>query len=241
VIAAVGKWYNNALVIVDYTNHQTTGDRLLRDLNYPNIYQWFQADAKNQNSNRWHWVWNNKNKEDGWGVLDGWLRDHSYVIKDPLLAKELRHFQRLPDGTLGAPDSKDEDGLGDDFEKIHDDLIMASISLIIASHQRDPRRVSITVTPQAEGVRGPGTWKGSCAKCGKDFDAIAPCERDRCPFCGSVWLKWGLAQPEGALGVGKGAVLGFTWEDMAGVSGAARDRQGGSEDFSFGPGQGVDW
>jgi hypothetical protein len=113
LVNALGRWYNNALAIVDYTNYQTVGDRLLNFFHYPNIYRFILPDAVTQNSNRWHWVWNNKNKEGGWQVLDGWLRDHSFIIKDPVLAKELRHYQRLPDGTLGAPDSKDEDGLGD--------------------------------------------------------------------------------------------------------------------------------
>jgi DNA-directed RNA polymerase subunit RPC12/RpoP len=236
LVNALGRWYNNALAVVDYTNQQTTGDRLLNYFRYPNIYQWVNPDAVKQNSNRWHWVWNNKNKEAGWAVLDGWLRDHSFIVKDPVLAKELRHFQRMPDGSLGAPDSKDDDGLGDDFEKVHDDCVMAAIQLVIACHQQDPHRSADFGVPQSDGLRGPGEWKGTCSKCGKDFDAQAPCERDRCPYCGSIWLKWRMPKMEGKPGVGPNAILGFKWDDMMSPPGAARDRYGASDEFSFGTG-----
>lgn len=229
VCDAVGRWYNNALGVVDYTSHQTVGDRLLNYFHYPNLYQWVNPDAVSQKSNRWHWVWNNKNKEDGWAVLDGWLRDHSFIAKDPAFAKELRHFQRLADGTLGASNAKDDDGLGDDFEKIHDDTVTCAIQGIIAAHQQDPRRASDPGVPQANGLRGPGDWIGSCSKCGKSFDAQAPCERDKCPFCSSFLLKWKMAQE-------KAPAVGFKWDEMGGSTAAARDRYGSSEEFSFGNG-----
>lgn len=236
VVNYIGRWYNNALAIVDYTNYQSTGDRLLNYFKYPNIYQWLNPDQINQTSNRWHWVWNSKNKEGGWSVLDGWLRDHSYIVKDPILAKELRHFQRLSDGSMGAPDSKEDDGLGTAFERIHDDTVMASIQGIIAAHQQDPRRGDSPGAPQQDGVRGPGDWEGSCKKCGKKFSAQAPCERDRCPYCGSVWLGWAMISPEAVTGVGKNAILGFKWEDMIGTSGKGKERSPVTEEFSFGPG-----
>ena len=227
LINALGKWYNNALVVVDYTNHQTTGDRLLNFFHYPNIYRWFNPDTLQQAMNRCHWVWNGKNKEDGWAVLDGWLRDRSYIVKDPVLAKELRHYQRLEDGTLGAPDSKDDDGLGSAFERIHDDSVSATVQGIIAAHQRDPRRRNDAVgVPQQDGLRGPGEWKGTCLKCERFWEAHAPQERERCPFCGSIWLKWKLEKDR--------MVLGFKFEDMQGTPGVAQDRTGKSEDFSFG-------
>jgi hypothetical protein len=229
VADSIGRWYNNALAIVDYTNYQTTGDRLLNYHAYPNIYRWVQSDAVRQQTNRWHWVWNSKNKESGWQILDGWLRDHSYVVKDPTLAKELRHFQRLPDGTLGAPDGKDESGLGESYEKIHDDTVTCAISLIVASHQRDPRRSTEFSTPQIEGVRAPGTWMGMCTKCEKRFESIAPCDRERCPFCGSIWLKWRMAEPE------RRPPLGFKFEDMGGLP-VVHGSHGSSQDFSFGYG-----
>ncbi len=230
VVAAIGKWYNNALAIVDYTNYQTTGDRLLNELRYPNIYQWFFADAIKQNSNRWHWVWNGKNKEDGWTTLDGWLRDHSYIIKDPIIAKEIRHFHRLQDGTLGCSDARDKEEAGN----IHDDTVTAVCQCIIASHQRDPRRPGQIIASQPDGVRGAGTWLGSCRKCEKDFPAQAPCERDKCPFCGSFWLSWRMPNAEGAVGVGRNAILGFEWEQMAEIPGKGRDAAGPSSSFSFG-------
>ncbi len=235
LINTVGRFYNNALVVVDHTNHQTTGDRLRNFFAYPNLYRWYLADAINQQSNRLHWIWNGKNKADGWSTLDGWLRDRSLIVKDATLAKEIRHFQRLPDGTLGAPDSKDEDGLGDDFEKIHDDCVMTMIQLIVASHQQDPRRSNDMSASQPEGVRAAGSWTGICTKCTKTFPAQAPCERDRCVFCGSCWLRWKLDKPEGLVGVGSNALLGFEWNDMGGTPGTVRDRYGKSDEFSYGP------
>jgi hypothetical protein len=227
----VGRWYNNALAVVDYTNYQTTGDRLLNFWKYPNIYRWVIPDALKQNSNRWHWLWNNKNKESAVQVVDGRLRDHSLIVKCPVLAKELRHFQRLPDGSLGAPDNKkDDDGLGGDMERIHDDTVTCIMSAVVAASQVHPRYAGASagtaVVAQPDGVRAPGEWRGMCSKCGKHFEAQAPCERDRCPFCGSVWLKWRQDR-------GEKIPLGFSFEQMGDVAGTARD-QGAPSDFSFG-------
>ena len=234
-VNTLGRWYNNALVTTDY-QPPTTGDRLLNYFRYPNLYQWLNLDAFKQRSNRFHWVWNSKNKDTAWQVLDGWLRDHSLITKDPVFAKELRHFQRHKDGSLGAPDSAEDDGLGEDFERIHDDTISAAMLALIPAHQQDPRRPADLGVPQEDGLRGPGEWLGKCTKCDKSFEAQAPCERERCPFCGSIWLRWSMPKAEGRIGVGHNAVLGFKFDDMAGTPGPVRDRYGASEEWSFGAG-----
>ena len=226
LVYALGKWYNNALVTTDYMP-PTTGDRLLNYFHYPNLYQWLNPDALSQRTTRYHWVWNQKNKDSSWQVLDGWLRDHSFIAKDPVFAKELRHFQRLPDGTLGAPDSRDDDGLGDGFERIHDDTISAAMLALIPVHQQDPRRALDLGSPQSDGVRTRGEWEGACTKCDKKFDAQGPQDRRYCPFCGSIWLRWYMAKVE------KGPPLGFQWDDM-GSSGSGRDRKGEDNEMSFG-------
>lgn len=232
LINFLGRWYNNALAVVDYTNYQTVGDRLLNYFHYPNLYRWFQPDALKQQSNRWHWVWNNKNKEGAWQVLDGWLRDHSYIIKDPVAAKEIRHYQRHEDGSLGAPDAKDEDGLGDSSDKIHDDFVTAMMQGIVAAHQQDPQRstagLATGINTQDEGVRSPGEWVGACLKCDKSFPAQVPCERDRCPFCGSTWLRWRMPRAENK------PAMGFAFEEMGSSPEAVRDASG--TEFSFGHG-----
>jgi hypothetical protein len=225
----IGRWYNNALAVVDYTNYQTTGDRLLQHWRYPNIYQWKLPEAVRQTTNRWHWVWNNKNKESAWQVVDGRLRDHSLVVKDPILAKELRHYQRLSDGSLGAPDSKDDDGLGDEMEKIHDDCCTCLIQTVVAADQQNPRRaLAAEVAEAPHGLRkGQGEWQGTCGKCTRTFPAQAPCERDRCPYCRSFLLRWRMVKEDKPT-------LGFEWADMAGVSARTRDRHGAPEEMSFG-------
>lgn len=226
----IGRWYNNALMVVDYTNFQTTGDRLLRHWRYPNLYRWTVTEAIRQKPNRWHWVWNNRNKESGWQVVDGRLRDRSLIVKDPVLAEELRHFQRLPDGSLGAPDTKDDSGFGEDLDRIHDDCVTALIQVVMATEQYFPRRaVATEIIEQPDGLRRSSDWQGKCTKCGRTFEAQMPCERDRCPFCGSFWLTWRMVKEDKPT-------LGFQWEDMAGVPAAARDRYGAPEDFNFGYG-----
>jgi hypothetical protein len=231
VANAIGRWYNNALMIVDYTNLQTTGDRLRIDLLYPNLYRWVMPEAVKQQSNKWHWGWNHKNKESACQTLDAWLKDHSLIAKDPVFAKELRHYQRLGDGSLGASDAKDKDGLGDDFEKLHDDTVTSMMALIVAAHQNDPRRqADQPAVPQQNGLRGPGEWRGTCVRCTKSFDAQAPQERDRCPFCRSPWLKWKMDRAE------DGPPLGFKFDDMGGMPGVVRSNGSASEEFSFGNG-----
>jgi hypothetical protein len=231
VVDAIGRWYNNALAIVDYTNQQACGDRLLHYYHYPNIFQWINADKVLVKSNAWHWTWNYKNKESGWQVLDGFLSDHAFIVKDETLAKEIRNYQRLADGTIGAPDAKADDGLGADFEKIYDDFVSAAIQLVIGCHQLDPRRPGDLGVPQLDGIRGPGAgeWIGICLNktCKKEFPAQVPQERVNCPYCGSIWLKWTMPKAE------EGPPLGFNRDDMGLVPGSQYDKEGMPE-FTFG-------
>ena len=227
VVNSVGRWYNNALAIVDYTNYQTTGDRLMQYHQYPNLYRWKNPDSENFFTSRFHWVWNSKNKESSWTVLDGRLQDHCLVPKDSVFAREVRHYQRNPDGTIGAPNSKEDDGLDGDFEKVFDDTVSAAIQCVVGSHDLDYRRSGQAMADQPEGLRDSKAWKGTCARCTKSFDAATACERDRCPSCGSPMLGWKKT-------VADKLDLGFNWDELGGPSAAARDRFGTSQDFSFG-------
>lgn len=206
----VGRWYNSAKAIVDYTNYQTCGDRLVHFHRYPNVYRWKNLDSLNTLSPRLHWVWNRKNKEDGWVWLDGWLRDKSLIAHDAVLAREIRYYQRHENGEIGAPQRKEEDNDGGDYERVYDDVVSAVEMCLMGSHDMDYRRDNQALPADEQGLKGTQEWQMTCLKCGRTWPRDVYNATERCPAegCKNMFVRWHhkkADEPE----------LGFKFEDMA--------------------------
>jgi len=194
VANAIGRWYNNALMTVDYTNFQTVGDQLRHYLNYPNLYQWKNLDSANVLTPRYHWVFNSRNKEDAWIQLDAWLADGSLIVRDEIFAWEMRHFARNEDGSIGCPERKRQqswDGSGEE-EYVHDDTVTACQLALLGAHQMDRRVPGVQVSTDPFGLKATGPWVACCLKCGLVWHREQYNAAERCPLegCKSIMVKW---------------------------------------------------
>lgn len=226
LLNSLGRWYNDALMVVDYTNEQTTGDRLFNEFNYPNLYRWRNPDSLARIGIRLHWVWNVKNRN-AWQTVNGYLEDHALIVKEPTFAKEMRHYEQFPDGSVGSREVREKDGLGDAFEMIHDDTVTTICMMVVACHQDYPRRRPVPTSQDQDGLSATPEWLGTCGNCNHSFPARSAHERDKCPNCGSCRLRWkinGHVRPD----------LGFNYEDMGINPGQARGQARGGSEFSFG-------
>jgi len=192
VANALGRLYNNALAVTDYTNLQTAGDRLRIFHKYPNVYRWKRTDADNMLSHSFHWIWNEKNKNDAWMGLDSWLRDGSLIVRDPVFAREMRHFQRNDNGKVGAPQSKEESFDGGDTERVHDDTITACELAVFGYHQLDFRRQGQGLPVDQSGLKSTGEWSATCTRCGLTWHRDVYSTAERCPIegCRSIFVRW---------------------------------------------------
>lgn len=222
----IGRWYNNALAGVDYSNLQTTGDRLYHQLKYPNVLQWKNLDSKTLLTNKVHWVWNEKNKESAWQTLAAWLEDQSLIPRDPVFAREVRCYQRHRDGKLGAPETLDDDTADGDYEKVYDDTIQAAEIALISAHQLDYIRSSQQISQDREGLQASKEWMGTCGRCDKSFYAGRAYERERCPWCDSFLLRWKKI-------VDDKPDIGFSWEGLGAAPGSEADRYGAPQELTF--------
>jgi hypothetical protein len=194
VADAIGRWYNNALIVVDYTNFQTVGDQLRHYLLYPNLYRWANPDSERVLTPRFHWVWNSRNREDAWVQLDAWLADGSLIVRDPVFAWEMRHYARHPDGTIGnSTKGKREswDGAGYD-ETVHDDTVTACELALLGAHQLDRRRPGELPNSDPAGLQQTGKWTACCLRCGLVWHRDEYNRAERCPLegCRSILIKW---------------------------------------------------
>jgi hypothetical protein len=214
VANAIGRWYNNAKAIVDYSNHQTCGDRLVHFHRYTNIYRWKNLDSLNTLSPRLHWIWNRKNKEDGWVWLDGWLRDKSFIAQDAVLAREVRYYQRRENGELGSTQAKEQDDDGDS-ERVNDDTVSAVEQCLMGSHDTDYRREGQGLPADEHGLKGSNDWLLTCLSCGRTWNRDVYNATERCPYehCRGLFVRWHhkkADEPE----------LAFKFDDMATDPGA---------------------
>lgn len=183
VVNALGRWYNDALVSVEYNTYQTVGDRLRMFFQYPNIFRWKHPDAENVMTSRFHWVTRVNTKDLLWQTAEGWLKDGAWIVKDPIFAHEMRHFEWSPNGSGGAGGE-------------HDDVVMAACIALVTSHDLDYSRAVRFQRPDTEEpLKDPKEWEMSCLSCKVAWFQHSPAERNRCPYCASIMIKGHRAMP----------------------------------------------
>jgi hypothetical protein len=113
VLYALGKWYNNALVVCENNNYGGTTNIHLRDMNYPNIYVQHSLTDKGSDSKEMRPLGFNTNKFSKSFVIDelaARFRDPQgtgIVCKETI--EECMTFIIHEDGSLGAAPKKFDD------------------------------------------------------------------------------------------------------------------------------------
>ncbi len=125
IIAALGYWYHNAEVAVEYMKAGvTTGDELFHQLDYPNIYRWKNLDKVTGSlTMHIHWLTNSRTRDDAINRMNERLLDRTIKIRNRHTIEEMRDFGRL-----------EGDGRAEGLDN-NDDMVMANIINVCASHQ----------------------------------------------------------------------------------------------------------
>jgi hypothetical protein len=125
VCAALGYWYNTAEIAVEYMKAGvTTGDELLHQLDYPNLYRWRHEDKiGNTLTQHVHWQTVQRTRENAINRVNEGLLDRTLIIRNKHLIEEMRNFGRL-DGESKAEGFEDTD-----------DAVMAFVVALGASTQ----------------------------------------------------------------------------------------------------------
>jgi len=129
VLAAIGHWYGDCELACEYALAGiTTCDELRWTLDFPNIYRWKHLDkVTNVATQHIHWVTNSRTREDAINRMGERLLDHMIVIRSRHAIEEMRDFGRYEGETKAA-------GIYN-----NDDLVLAHIIAICASHQGGKR------------------------------------------------------------------------------------------------------
>jgi DNA-directed RNA polymerase subunit RPC12/RpoP len=176
----LGRWYNTALVAIEYNTYQTCADRLRHFHQYPNIFRWKHPDAEKILSTRFHWVTRVNTKQ--W-LIDtgiGWLQQHAWEVRDPVFAHEMKYFHREDFSSKKAGAASGE----------HDDCILAGLICLYCSHDTDIRDFnSPMVLPVESGLAPWKPWRMKCLRCDREFDADNPKQVEKCPNCMSIMLS----------------------------------------------------
>jgi DNA-directed RNA polymerase subunit RPC12/RpoP len=180
VVNLLGRWYNTALVAIEYNTYQTCADRLRIFHKYPNIFRWKHPDAEKFLSTRFHWVTRVNTKQWLIDTAIGWLQGHAWEVRDPVFAHEMKYFHREDFSSKKAGAAAGE----------NDDVCMAGMICLYCSHDVDIRDFnSPMVLPVESGLASWKPWKMKCLRCDREFDADNPKQVERCPNCRSIMLS----------------------------------------------------
>ena len=125
ILAALGYWYHTCEIAVEYQKAGvTTGDELLWQLDYPNLYRWKHLDKiSNSMTMHVHWMTTSRTRDDAINRMNEALLDRKIIIRNRHVIEEMRDFGRLEgEGKAVGLDNED-------------DMVMGSIITIAAAHQ----------------------------------------------------------------------------------------------------------
>jgi hypothetical protein len=160
VAVQIAKWYNNALLAVESNSLKkeelaAEGDHFLTVLDeisevYDNLYTRTSPEKVKEGAPvLWGFHTNRQTKQ---LIIDNYkamLRDQRYVETDERLIPELKSYQRMEDGTLGAVDG------------MHDDMVMSTAIGLYISEAQMPLPVEfVPVTKQQRRAKARAKGKG---------------------------------------------------------------------------------
>ena len=111
-IAAIGIFYNNAEIAVEYMKDGITTGNELRDMDYPNLYRpQFKDRLTHQASNYLHWLTNSKTRDEIIGCMNEALLDRTVIMRDADLLDECIDFAAMETGGRSEGQGNNDDGV----------------------------------------------------------------------------------------------------------------------------------
>jgi len=185
----IGRWYNDALMCIEYNVYQTVGDDVLIFYQYPNVFRWKHLDSLHPLSGKWHWYTKVNTKAYLHQTGVDWLLSHTWVIRSANFAEEMTTYRKeeADSRTFGAE------------ETFHDDELLAGLISLYCAHEMDCDEGGRVRVPGVVEVQKPARYRCYCQTCryGETVDSEGkwpwvcdnPEREYRCPQCGSIQLK----------------------------------------------------
>lgn len=183
----VGRWYNDALMCIEYnTGFRTTANDVRFKYQYPNLFRWKHLDSANPMSQKLHWYTQYNTKPLLWQTWRKWIKAGLLIVRDPVLLAEMQTFQK----------DDDDDRMASHERGSHDDSLMASMIALYCSHEMEADEGGRIPVPMQVEEKEPARWRMWCEVCKTEWGASNPEQEYRCPNteCGSIRIKGELLE-----------------------------------------------
>lgn len=156
-IKRLANFYKDAHLIIEYMGPgRTIADKVYNTLGYWNVYRRRGQDYSKNISGSLHFLTNVKTKEDIIKLFERWLSCEAFVVRDTILASEIKTYVIDEDGSKNA----------DSSIKAHDDYVVAAMLAIHAAHL-DDRDLDGAIKPTIiDPTPANQPYIMECAKCG---------------------------------------------------------------------------
>lgn len=184
VLNVLGRWYNEAMMCIEYNKFDTCANNVRYQFQYPNLFRWKHLDnARDPLANKFHWYTQYNTKPRLWQTAVKWLRAGLWVPRDETFASEIKTFQK----------EDYEDRGGSHASGFHDDVAISAMISLYCSHDMDWSEDSGTVVMRSEGtVESSGDYHMKC-RCGHEWDTDNPDSYTHphtgCPRCRNIILS----------------------------------------------------
>jgi hypothetical protein len=209
----LGRWYNDALMSIEYNKYDTCANTVRYQFQYPNLFRWKHLDSiKNPIADKYHWYTQYNTKFRLWQTAVKWLRAGLWIVRDEVLADELKTFQK----------EEAEERSAEAAQGFFDDVAISAFIALYTSHDMDWSEEVNAVVIRNDPTQGTtGDYRMHCTKCGNEWDTDDPNAWSHphvgCPNCRNIILR---ATKQGVM---NGHTTQVTWEDMAKEPTAATD------------------
>ena len=142
VLAAIGVWYHNAEIAVEYmASGITTGNELRQTIDWPALYRWRHMDKMSTLTMYFHWQTTSKTRDDAINRMDQHLLDRTVIIRNRHTIQEMRDFGRF-----------DNESRAEAMDSNTDDMVMANIIALAALYHSGKQQEY----SEAAGITGTG-------------------------------------------------------------------------------------
>ena len=196
----LGRWYNEAMLSIEYNIYQTAGDLVRIFYQYPNLFRWKHYDSvRGLDSNKWHWLTQQNSKPQLWQTAVRRLRERTWIVKDSEFAFEMKRFQKEEYDSKRASAETN----------FHDDVVMAAMIALYTSHDLDWEDNVAEAEVANPGVVQSMDWICTCSRpvCKHEWPSQNPDREPGCPKCGCPMIR-------ARKNIKEGLTAKLNWEEL---------------------------
>jgi hypothetical protein len=175
----IGRWYNEAMMCIEYNTYQTCGDDVVHVYQYPNVFIWKSKESRHMVTTKWHWWTRANTKSYLHQTAVHWLKNAMWKIRSKNFAHEMTVYKKdeYDSRTMGAA------------EGFHDDELMAGMISLYCAHELDADESGRVPVPARVEADMPARYDMCCEACNFRWKAGNPEQEYRCPKCESIQIR----------------------------------------------------